>query len=550
MFGIPSEEIAIKTAEINELRNIDLLSRECKIRYIITVNALKEGWDCPFAYILASISNKSSKIDVEQILGRILRQPYASRYNNPFLNMSYVLTSSNDFKNTLDNIVVGLNNSGFSKNDYRIAGNIDYQLDINNENNSQKEINEGNAETNDAYTLFTKDEAEKIKNEIKNRLEKEDTIFEDPEQHELNNMLQQAQDYNKEYEDAVKSNDENYLFLSPDLIDKTTIFKIKEEYKNIIKELKIPIFSIDTETNFFGDNSLKLTKDYLTENFELSDKPLPNNLSTAVEDIFKFDIRSDNTGSTPTYLRLNRNEITKFKKYLQEIPDESKKNACINVLCKELEKINYISKNEIRGYIDRIVGRMSTDELVNLENNVFAISYKIKIFIEDLVKKYRKDRFYTLSEKGIIKEKMHYSFPNEVSILDYTENITNSLYQAEKNDMNKTEFDILNIINSCDNILWWHRIKDRDEKDFYINGFINHYPDFMFMTKKGKIIVVEVKGEQLKNDESIDKLYLGRKWQQLAGDNYRYYMVFMNSAFENIEGTYDINKLCDIIKEL
>lgn len=67
--GIPNEEIKIKTANQNELKGIDLMSRECPVRYIITVNALKEGWDCPFAYILASVANRSSKIDVEQILG-------------------------------------------------------------------------------------------------------------------------------------------------------------------------------------------------------------------------------------------------------------------------------------------------------------------------------------------------------------------------------------------------------------------------------------------------------------------------------------------------
>ena len=77
------------------------------------MNALKEGWDCPFAYILASLANKTSQIDVEQILGRVLRQPYTRRFQkNPTLNMSYVLTSSNDFKNTLDKIVRGLNSAG------------------------------------------------------------------------------------------------------------------------------------------------------------------------------------------------------------------------------------------------------------------------------------------------------------------------------------------------------------------------------------------------------------------------------------------------------
>ena len=57
--GIEKEQIAIKTAKINKLDKIDLLDKDCKIRYIITINALKEGWDCPYSYILASIAIKT-----------------------------------------------------------------------------------------------------------------------------------------------------------------------------------------------------------------------------------------------------------------------------------------------------------------------------------------------------------------------------------------------------------------------------------------------------------------------------------------------------------
>ena len=70
--GIPENQIAIKTADKDELKNVDLKSPDCPIRYIITVNALKEGWDCPFAYVLATVANRTSTVDVEQILGRVL----------------------------------------------------------------------------------------------------------------------------------------------------------------------------------------------------------------------------------------------------------------------------------------------------------------------------------------------------------------------------------------------------------------------------------------------------------------------------------------------
>ena len=107
--GIPAEQIAIRTADVNELKNTDLMSPNCPSHYIITVNALKEGWDCPFAYILAPLANKTSQVDVEQILGRILRLPHTSQHTQSALNMSYMLTSSNDFNNTVAHIVKGLN---------------------------------------------------------------------------------------------------------------------------------------------------------------------------------------------------------------------------------------------------------------------------------------------------------------------------------------------------------------------------------------------------------------------------------------------------------
>ena len=119
--GIPENQIAVKTSNVDDLKNVDLMSRDCKIRYIITVNALKEGWDCPFAYILASLANRTSQVDVEQILGRILRQPYAKQHASPLLNTSYVFTNSADFRTTLEKIVAGLNKAGFSRKDYRIG---------------------------------------------------------------------------------------------------------------------------------------------------------------------------------------------------------------------------------------------------------------------------------------------------------------------------------------------------------------------------------------------------------------------------------------------
>lgn len=114
---ISADEIAIKTSEKNELEGIDLFSKSCKIRYIITVNALAEGWDCSFAYVLVSVANLGSKIAVEQIIGRIIRLPYAKKKANEDFNRSYVFASARNFNEAAGQIISGLETNGYSRSD-------------------------------------------------------------------------------------------------------------------------------------------------------------------------------------------------------------------------------------------------------------------------------------------------------------------------------------------------------------------------------------------------------------------------------------------------
>jgi len=84
--NIPAEQIAIATGGQRELDDLNLFAPNCPIRYVITVQALKEGWDCSFAYVLCSVANTRSSVAVEQLLGRVLRMPYATLRSQPELN--------------------------------------------------------------------------------------------------------------------------------------------------------------------------------------------------------------------------------------------------------------------------------------------------------------------------------------------------------------------------------------------------------------------------------------------------------------------------------
>lgn len=92
--GVSEEEIAIATGSVRDLDGVDLMKDDCRIRFVITIKALKEGWDCPFAYVLCSLQNIQSSKDVEQLLGRVMRMPYAKRRKNEALNRAYAFVIS------------------------------------------------------------------------------------------------------------------------------------------------------------------------------------------------------------------------------------------------------------------------------------------------------------------------------------------------------------------------------------------------------------------------------------------------------------------------
>ena len=89
--GVPKEQVAVKSSEQDEIESLDILSPDVPIRYIITRQALQEGWDCPFAYILVVLTNpRDAKVSITQLVGRVLRQPYARKTGRKELDESYV----------------------------------------------------------------------------------------------------------------------------------------------------------------------------------------------------------------------------------------------------------------------------------------------------------------------------------------------------------------------------------------------------------------------------------------------------------------------------
>jgi type III restriction enzyme len=113
---VPADSIRVATGDNDEIGGEDLSTPECPVNYVITVDKLREGWDCPFAYVLGSVGNVATETAVEQLLGRILRMPQAKPTGVPELDRAYAIVQSEDVAKTAANLADSMvNRSGFDR---------------------------------------------------------------------------------------------------------------------------------------------------------------------------------------------------------------------------------------------------------------------------------------------------------------------------------------------------------------------------------------------------------------------------------------------------
>jgi len=113
--AVPQDRIRVQSSEQKELVGEDLLSETSSVRWIITKDALKEGWDCAFAYVLALLDNTTATTAMTQMTGRIMRQPHARRIEySDALNRCYIYCYNTDVGKAVDKVKAGLENEGLT----------------------------------------------------------------------------------------------------------------------------------------------------------------------------------------------------------------------------------------------------------------------------------------------------------------------------------------------------------------------------------------------------------------------------------------------------
>lgn len=539
---IPAEHIKIKTANINEIKGIDLMSKDCEVRYIITINALKEGWDCPFAYILASLADKSSAVDVEQILGRVLRQPYVMKHNFPLLNLSYVLTASSKFLDTLDNIVKGLNKAGFSDKDYKLADPALVE-----EAKKQDPLQQLNvfAVSETLISAETSTTIEDITSDIDTSRIIVPSDSESPNI-TLSEIEKTAIEQNEAFERTVSVMEESKVMVLPNEIQQLVkTFSIKDVFKEQAEQIQLPQFYLSIPANdLFGNNEreLKLEKEHLLEGFQLGKADTNIVFDSIASELYKVDLDETKKEHTPTFIRLDgvvRDSVMTY------ILDPSRKGSRVKNLTKRMMELigNLfpIPDKEIEKYINRILEDFTDEQFSDLSANEYTYKDKIKNKIISLSEQYAEKKFREFLDTDRVYIKPSFTLPGTISPGETAKDITKSLYEKE-GSMNSFEERVINEIANMQNIAFWTRNIER--RGFRINGFVNHYPDFIIHTKSGKTILLETKGDHL---DAEQKIRLGKLWASKSGNNYRYFMVYEKRT---VDDAHKLEEFLDVMRQL
>lgn len=549
---IPEEQIKIKTAEIDELKGIDLMSPDCPVRYIITINALKEGWDCPFAYILASLADKSSSVDVEQIVGRVLRLPYASRNQNDILNLSYVLTASAKFQETLDNVVKGLNHAGFSDKDYRAVDSAEpveqpKEVEVVNPTSLFPETTQQPAQENKqddeidiAKISFNPDNQDEQLPQTPSGSAAADPSMPSSVSDILDNAQKQAEDMNKQLE-----NQDDFM-IAPEIAPAVKTATIQSTFAESAKQVCLPMFYVandSPETSLFGrPDDVQLEGQHLLSSFKLSAQDANISFEAAETTMYKVDIDETTDQHAPVYTKLKGATYNFILDYIRAAEDfQSKVRRCSSIVADTMGKMIPLTQKDIQGYVARIFEDFTEERLEDFMRHLEEYTQRIKVKILDLEDAHKEKEFRKLLDTDHIFLKPTYSIPNKITLRTPSQGITKMLHTKE-DEVNGFEKEVINDVANLDSVEWWTR--NVEKRGFYINGFINHYPDFIIKTKKGKIILLETKGDHL---DAAKKIALGSLWASKAGGEYRYCLVYNT---RQVEGAYTKDQFIEFLKML
>ena len=522
---IPEEQIAVATGDQKDLEGIDLFDAKCPVRYVITVQALREGWDCSFAYVLISLQNIQSATSVEQLLGRVLRMPYARERKNPELNKAYAHIVASSFSaaaSTLKDRMV--QNMGFER--FEAASIlIPKQTEI--------ELQGGVASSKVGECVIEVSETPKTEfwpEEIKTLVTFKETTQGTSivvNKNVSHDQLTQIQSY---VENSVSKKD---------------IEKVKNQFEDHRVSLREACSPAELGQTFGLIPQLCLKLD---DGFELVDREILSfeanfDLLDEKVGLAGFDIQNESKifeidvdGEKVTYRFDSSKELD-----IDGVESHLTEGDLVRWLDKEVRNINLgITQSALQNYLFKLIRHLTVERgfplrmLINgkipLSKAIFAEINRLKQlaikkgFQQNLPGMLIADdehlKFYSFSFKpGIYPFNIGKAYKGAYQFNKHFYGQIHDLREKTEKGATSEEFACALAIDSNPKVKYWVRNIERQPKtSFWLpTATDNFYPDFIVELIDGRILVIEYKGEdRATNDDSLEKKNIGLQWEKAS----------------------------------
>lgn len=311
------------------------------------------------------------------------------------------------------------------------------------------------------------------------------------------------------------------------------MYRMREAVADSARDLSVPRFIIRVDGGLFTDDETwkPLDREDLLADFRLSKygiedvKVDPDTFSEARE----VDLASDSDEYRIRWLEddVRKNMAMLFANMSDEGKRESLKALVLQAMSSQFK--NTFGSAQLTGYIARVVDDMDSPVVDACLHSVGGVARAVTDAVRGLADDFCEDRFGKLLSRGDVRLEPAYRFPESFVQATPMTAYDGALYEAEDGRVDGLERKMVDLLANNRRVRWWHRVVERKPGEFSINGFVNHYPDFLALRDDGVLMVIETKGEHL-GDDARRKLSLGTRWADMAGIGFRYFMVFEREA--------------------
>ncbi len=526
---IPEEQIAIATGATKELEGIDILKADVPIRYVITIQALREGWDCPFAYVLCSVAESRSATAIEQILGRVMRLPRAAWKNKEELNKAYAFATSANFSEVANTLTDALVQSGFERQEAKdliIPGKIEQtELPLDKSMPFMGVI---------TVTMPERPEIERLSEETRKK------VTFDEKDNKLSFYGEMTDAEREEIKTICNTNEGK---AGVDRAFSISMGKNPEEEKRTPSEKNIS----------FTVPMLSIKQGSLFEQFEEThflDHPWELAKCDALISEEEYSAKRPDAQSGEIDINENGKVASRFVSKLQSQMTLFTNNASwsvaslVNWLDRNIQHID-ISPEDTGIFLTRLVQTLIEQRGMSIDQLVLD-KYRLKRAVEKKIEQHRQDarnKTYQLllfGEKAevIVSPDICFSFAADPRKYVYSKAYRGRYefkkhYYPEIGDLEEKgeEFECAQFIDQTEEVEFWVRNPvRRPGYSFWLQTSTDKfYPDFVCKLKDGRTLVVEYKGGHLWNDESKEKKILGELWAERSSGSCLFVMPTDNN---------------------